>query len=71
MENVNESHDKPAIPSTNVETSSPSLQIKLDPTKKKKNQKLGISQLFGRTIQKWKQLKRKTLRHHAIIAIGS
>jgi hypothetical protein len=41
MENVNESHDKPAIPSTNVETSSPSLQIKLDPTKKKKKSKAG------------------------------
>jgi hypothetical protein len=27
--------------------------------------------LFGRTIQKWKQLKRETLRHLAIIAIGS
>jgi hypothetical protein len=33
MENVNESHDKP--PTTNVETSSPSLQTELDPSKKK------------------------------------
>jgi hypothetical protein len=41
MKNVNESHDKPATPSTNVETLSPSLQTELDPTtKKNKNQKL-------------------------------
>jgi hypothetical protein len=40
MENVNESHDKPATPSTNVETPSSSLQTELDSTKKKKNQKL-------------------------------
>jgi hypothetical protein len=33
MENVNESHDKP--PTTNVETSSPSLQTELDPSKNK------------------------------------
>jgi hypothetical protein len=31
MEDVNESHDKPPTPFTNVETSSPSLQIELDP----------------------------------------
>jgi len=33
MENVNESQDKP--PTTDVETSSPSLQTELDPSKKK------------------------------------
>jgi hypothetical protein len=34
MENVNESHDKLATPSTNVETLSHSLQTELHPTKK-------------------------------------
>jgi hypothetical protein len=41
MEDVNKSHDKPPPPYTDVETSSPSLQTELDPSKKKKkNQKL-------------------------------
>jgi hypothetical protein len=30
MKNVNESHDKPVTPSTNVETPLPSLQTKLE-----------------------------------------
>jgi len=44
MENINESHDKPSI--TKVETSSPSLQIELDPKKKKKPQAMNRSKVW-------------------------
>jgi len=46
MKNVNESHDKPPKLSTNVKTSSPSLQTELDPSKKKKSQAVNQSKVW-------------------------
>jgi hypothetical protein len=50
MENVNESDDKLPTPSTNIETSLPSLQTELDPSKK--NSQAVNRQKYGCTLQK-------------------